>query len=132
VALPLTNPEVVLAAALPYLFVGANLQRGPLTLLLAHSLFCLSYATLTLKARLAGGDWNLEVAAQDLGASPLPAFRRVTLPAFRRVTLSAALLAMGLRRPPAPRQAGPSPAPGKGWPGSLPPEPTSSPPFPPP
>lgn len=96
VALPLTNPEIVLAAALLYLFVGLNLPRGPLTLLLAHSLFCLSYATLTLKARLAGFDWTLELAAQDLGAPPLEAFRRVTLPLLVPGLLAAALLSFSL------------------------------------
>jgi spermidine/putrescine transport system permease protein len=96
VALPLTNPEIVLAASLLYLFAGLNLPRGPLTLLLAHSLFCLSYATLTLKARLAGFDWNLELAAQDLGAPPLAAFRRVTLPLLAPGLLAAALLCFSL------------------------------------
>lgn len=96
VALPLTNPEIVLAAALLYLFVGLNLQRGPFTLLLAHSLFCLSYATLTLKARLAGFDWNMELAAQDLGAPPLAAFRRVTLPLLAPGMLAAGLLSFSL------------------------------------
>ncbi|MFM7464723.1 MAG: hypothetical protein ACKO28_04505 [Cyanobium sp.] len=80
-------------------------------------MFCLSYATLALKARLAGFDWTLELAAQDLGAPPLAAFRRVTLPlylagAFQReiapqiqvlstlvLVVSAGLLALGLRRP---------------------------------
>jgi ABC-type spermidine/putrescine transport system permease subunit II len=69
-ALPLTNPEIVLATGLLNLFVGLNLPRGPLTLLLSHSLFCLSYAALNLKARLAGFDPSLELAAQDLGAPP--------------------------------------------------------------
>ena len=76
----LTNPEIVLATGLLNLFVGLNLPRGPLTLLLSHSLFCLSYAALTLKARLAGFDPSIELAAQDPGAPPLQAFRRVTLP----------------------------------------------------
>lgn len=96
VALPLTNPEIVLAAALLSLFAGLNLQRGPLTLLLAHSLFCLSYATLTLKARLAGFDWTLELAARDLGAPPLAAFRRVTLPLMAPGLLAAAMLSFSL------------------------------------
>ncbi len=95
-ALPLTNPEIVLAAALLNLFVGIDLPRGPLTLLLSHSLFCLSYAALTLKARLAGFDTSLELAAQDLGAPPLQAFRRVTLPLLLPGLLAAALLSFSL------------------------------------
>jgi spermidine/putrescine transport system permease protein len=95
-ALPLTNPEIVLATALLNLFVDLNLPRGLLTLLLSHSLFCLSYAALTLKARLAGFDPSLEQAAQDLGAPPLAAFRRVTLPLLAPGLLAASLLSFSL------------------------------------
>lgn len=95
-ALPLTNPEIVLAMALFQLFVGLNIARGPLTLVLSHSLFCLSYAALTLKARLAGFDPELELAAQDLGATPLEAFRRVTLPLLTPGLLAAGLLSFSL------------------------------------
>ncbi len=95
-ALPLTNPEIVMATALLNLFVGIDLPRGPLTLVLSHSLFCLSYAALTLKARLAGFDPTLELAAQDLGATPLAAFRRVTLPLLLPGLLAATLLCFSL------------------------------------
>ena len=95
-ALPLTNPEIVMATALLNLFVGVDLPRGPLTLVLSHSLFCLSYAALTLKARLAGFDPTLELAAQDLGATPLAAFRRVTLPLLVPGLLAATLLCFSL------------------------------------
>ena len=95
-ALPLTNPEIVIATALLNLFVGIDLPRGPVTLVLSHSLFCLSYAALTLKARLAGFDPTLELAAQDLGATPLAAFRRVTLPLLVPGLLAATLLCFSL------------------------------------
>ncbi|MFO7628251.1 MAG: ABC transporter permease subunit [Prochlorococcaceae cyanobacterium] len=94
--LPLTNPEIVLAVGLLNLFVGLDLPRGPLTLLLSHSLFCLSYAAISLKARLAGFDPSLELAAQDLGAPPLAAFRRVTLPLLAPGLLAATLLSFSL------------------------------------
>lgn len=94
--LPLTNPEIVLAASLLNLFAAAGVARGLLTLLLAHSLFCLSYAALTVKARLSGFDWQLEEAALDLGARPLAAFRRVTLPLLAPGLLAAALLSFSL------------------------------------
>ncbi len=96
VVLPLTNPEIVLAASLLNLFASAGLPRGALTLLLSHSLFCLSYAALTVKARLAGLDRQLEEAAMDLGARPLAAFRRVTLPLLAPGLLAAALLTFSL------------------------------------
>ncbi|MFM7087625.1 MAG: ABC transporter permease [Cyanobium sp.] len=94
--LPLTNPEIVLAASLLHLFALAGVGRGLLTLLLSHSLFCLSYAALTVKARLGGWDPQLEEAALDLGARPLEVFRRVTLPLLAPGLLAAALLSFSL------------------------------------
>ncbi len=94
--LPLTNPEIVLGAALLNLFLGLGVPRGPVTLLLSHSLFCLSYAALTLKARLTDLDPDLELAAQDLGASPLQAFCRITLPLLAPGLLAATLLSFSL------------------------------------
>lgn len=94
--LPLTNPEIVLAVSLLNLFATAGLQRGPITLLLSHGLFCLSYAALTLKARLAESDRQLEEAALDLGARPLQVFWRVSLPLLAPGLLAAALLSFSL------------------------------------
>ena len=85
-----------MATALLNLCVGVDLPRRPLTWLLSHSLFSLSYAALTLKARLAGFDFTLELAAQDLGAPPLQAFRRVSLPLLVPGLLAAALLSFSL------------------------------------
>ncbi|MCT0200156.1 ABC transporter permease subunit [Synechococcus sp. CS-1325] len=94
--LPLTSPEIVLAASLLNLFVQINLPRGFGTLVLAHSLFCLSFAALTMKARLGGVDWSLEAAAQDLGATPLRTFGQITLPLLAPGLLAAFLLSFSL------------------------------------
>ena len=51
-----------------------------LKLILAHSAFCIPFAFLPIRARLQGMDNNLEQAAQDLYATPLVTFRRITLP----------------------------------------------------
>ena len=94
--LPLSSPEVVLATSLLTLFVQANIPRGFVTLVIAHSLFCLSYAALTLKARMADLDGRLEEAAMDRGARPVEAFRRVTLPLIAPGLLAAFLLSFSL------------------------------------
>lgn len=94
--LPLSSPEVVLATSLLTLFVQANIPRGFVTLVIAHSLFCLSYAALILKARMADLDGRLEEAAMDLGARPVEAFRRVTLPLIAPGLLAAFLLSFSL------------------------------------
>lgn len=94
--LPLGIPEVVLGSGLLLLFVQLNLARGWLSLLLAHTLLCLSYAALALKARLHGHDWTLEDAALDLGASPSQVFLRITLPALMPGLQAAVLLCVSL------------------------------------
>ena len=94
--LPLGIPEVVLGAGLLLLFVRLNLARGWLSLLMAHTLLCLSYAALALKARLHGHNWTLEDAALDLGASPRRVFLRITLPALMPGLLAALLLSVSL------------------------------------
>jgi spermidine/putrescine transport system permease protein len=51
---------------------------------------------LVISARLEGMDRSIELAAQDLGASPFRAFWKVTLPAIFPGILSGALLAFTL------------------------------------
>ena len=94
--LPLTLPEVVLGASLLLLFVQFRVPPGPVALIIAHTLFCLSYTAMALKARLGGHDWTLEEAAADLGASPLRIFTRITLPRLAPGILSAGLLSLSI------------------------------------
>lgn len=94
--LPLGIPDVVLGVALLLLFVQLNLPRGGFSLLLAHTLLCLSYAALALRARISRHDWTLEDAALDLGASPTRVFLRVTLPGLMPGLLAALLLSVSI------------------------------------
>ncbi|MEY8198960.1 MAG: ABC transporter permease [Colwellia sp.] len=80
VNLPLMLPEIVFAVAILILFSQLGIQSGMLKLILAHSAFCIPFAFLPIRARLQGMDNNLEQAAQDLYATPLVTFRRITLP----------------------------------------------------
>jgi spermidine/putrescine transport system permease protein len=94
--LPLTTPEIILGSSLATLFVTRGIERGFVTVVIAHILFCLSYVALTVKARLRGFDWSLEDAAMDLGARPLRVFARVTLPLMAPGILAAFLLSFAL------------------------------------
>ena len=78
------------------LFSALGLRSGMLTLVLAHTTFCVPYVYLLVKSRLATMGDDLENAARDLGASPAQALRTVTLPLTRPAILSGALLALAM------------------------------------
>ena len=94
--LPLATPEVVLGAALLGLFITMGLATGFATILIAHTMFNVSYVVVTIRARLQGLDTHLEEAAMDLGANEWTAFRKVTLPLIAPGVTAAALLAFAL------------------------------------
>lgn len=94
--LPLGTPEVVLGASLLSLFITMGMQRGLLTLVLAHVMFNISFVVVTVKARTQGFNREWEEAAKDLGASPWIAFRTVTFPLIFPGVLAAAVLAFAL------------------------------------
>lgn len=94
--LPLTTPEIVLGSSLATLFLDWDVTRGFTTVIIAHVMFQVSFVALTVRARVRGFDWTLEQAAQDLGASPLRTFWKVTFPLILPGILAAALLSFAL------------------------------------
>lgn len=86
-------PEIVIAIASLLFFVTIGLPLGPVALVITHSVFNTSLATLIVRARLSGMDRTQEEAAADLGATKLSAFRHVTLPQLFPALLASALLA---------------------------------------
>jgi spermidine/putrescine transport system permease protein len=89
-------PEVVLGAALLSMFLALNIERGYLTILVAHVMFSIAYVVVTVRARMSGLDPALEEAARDLGAGPVTTFFRITLPIIMPGVLSGGLLAFAL------------------------------------
>lgn len=96
VLLPMTMPEVVLGASLLTLYVNVGLPLGPVTILLAHIMFSISFVVIVVKARLAMLDAGLLEAAADLYATPWRAFKRVTLPFATPGIVAGAVLAFAL------------------------------------
>ena len=98
--LPLSTPEIVLGASLLTLFLNNHvskvLQLGFWTILIAHIMFCISFAVVTVKARLIGFDRHLEEAAMDLGANEWVTFRKVTLPLIAPALLASLLLCFAI------------------------------------
>ncbi len=90
---PLLVPEIVTAVGTLSFFVLVGLERGMATLILAHTAFCVPFALLPIRARLAELDPAIFEAASDLGASGVRLFRRVTLPLLVPGIVSGTLLA---------------------------------------
>jgi putrescine transport system permease protein len=93
---PLVMPEVITGLSLLLLFIGIGLDRGVMTVVLAHTTFSMCYVSVVVSSRLVTFDRSLEEAALDLGCSPLDAFRLVTLPIIAPAVISGWLLAFTL------------------------------------
>ena len=82
--LPVINPEIVMGVSLMLLFLffenTFGLMRGMFTVLVAHITFSLPYVILNVLPKLRQMDQNLFEAAQDLGCTPMQAFRKVVIP----------------------------------------------------
>jgi spermidine/putrescine transport system permease protein len=96
VFLPLSTPEIVLGASLLTLFLNRGTPLGFPTILIAHVMFCVSFAVVTVKARLVSFDRHLEEAAMDLGANEFTTFRKVTLPLIAPAILASLLLCFAI------------------------------------
>ncbi len=94
--LPLMIPEIILGMVLMAFFYMLGLPFGMLTLLLGHTVFCVPYILMEVKASLTGMDPSLEEAARDLGAGPFRAFWDITLPLIMPAVLSGSLLAFAM------------------------------------
>ena len=94
--LPLMIPEIILGMVLMAFFYMLNLPFGMLTLLIGHTVFCIPYILMEVKARLVGMDPSLEEAARDLGATSLRAFWDITLPLIMPAVASGSLLAFAM------------------------------------
>lgn len=93
---PLVMPEVITGLSLLLLFIGIGLDRGVLTIILAHTTFSMCYVSVVVSSRLSTFDMSLEEAAMDLGANAFEAFRLVTLPIISPAIISGWLLAFTL------------------------------------
>ncbi|WP_174722398.1 ABC transporter permease [Cryobacterium cryoconiti] len=94
--LPMATPEVVLGAGLAAQFLSVGVPKDMVTIILAHTMFCISFVVVTVKARVAGLDPALEEAGRDLYGSATQVFARITFPLLLPGILAAALLSFAL------------------------------------
>lgn len=94
--LAIAVPEIVLGSSLLTMFILVGVPLGLTTITLSHIGFSIAFVAVTVRARVQGLDRNLEDAAQDLFASPVVAFFKVTLPLIAPAILAGFLLAFVL------------------------------------
>ena len=94
--LAIAVPEIVLGSSLLSMFVLAGVPLGFTTIILSHIGFSIAFVAVTVRARVQGLDRNLEDAAQDLFATPVATFFKVTLPLIAPAILAGFLLAFVL------------------------------------
>ena len=102
IAAPLVMPEVITGLSLLLLFVslksliGWPVQRGFLTITIAHTTFAMAFVAVVVQSRLSGMDETLEEAAMDLGGKPIQVLFDVTLPMIAPAMIAGWLLAFTL------------------------------------
>ena len=94
--LPIMIPEIILGMVFLSVFSLMGLPFGMVTLVIAHTTFCIPYVYSTVKARLVGMDKSLEEAALDLGASDWRVFFDVTLPLIAPAIWSGVMLSFAM------------------------------------
>ncbi len=91
--LPIMNPDIVTGIALMLLFSFIKMEKGYLTMLLAHIAFCTPFVITNVLPKVRQLDANLADAAMDLGATPFQALTKVIIPQIKPGIISGALLA---------------------------------------
>lgn len=93
---PIAIPEILVGVSLLIFFVMLNITLGLLSIILAHIAFCIGFVAIVVRSRLSGMDESLTEAARDCGATPLQAFRLITLPLIMPGVVAGALMAFTL------------------------------------
>lgn len=94
--LPIMIPEIILGMVFLVYFTLMRLPFGMVTLVVAHTSFCIPYVYMLVKARLVGLDKSYEESAKDLGATDWNVFWDITLPLILPAITSGMLLSFAM------------------------------------
>ena len=94
--LPNTMPDIVTGISLMLLFIFAHINRGYITMLLAHISFDIPYVILSVLPKLKQMNKHTYEAALDLGATPFQTLYKVLIPECKQGIVTGALLAFTL------------------------------------
>lgn len=90
--IPITNPEIVTAIGLMILFSSMKIEKGYMTMLMAHIVLCTPYVITSVYPKVKNLDPNLTNAAMDLGATPFQALIKVIVPMIKEGIYAGILL----------------------------------------
>jgi spermidine/putrescine transport system permease protein len=94
---PVAMPEILLGVSLLLFFLQVlNVTLGMVSIIIAHTTFCIGFVAIIVRSRLQSMDDSLFEAARDLGASPWQTFRLVTLPLIAPAVVAGALMSFTL------------------------------------
>lgn len=94
--LPNTMPDIVTGISLMLLFIFTKVERGYVTMLLAHITFDVPYVILSVMPKLKQMNKHSYEAALDLGATPTYALTHVIIPECKQGIITGAMLAFTL------------------------------------
>ena len=94
--LPNTMPDIVTGISLMLLFIFTKVERGYVTMLLAHITFDTPYVILSVLPKLKQMNKHCYEAALDLGATPTYALTHVIIPECKQGIITGAMLAFTL------------------------------------
>ena len=93
---PAIIPDLALAIGLLVLFSAVGMTLGLYSVLLAHVVFGMAFVAAVVTARLGQSDPSLEEASNDLGATAITTFFRITVPTLMPAIVAGALLVFTL------------------------------------
>lgn len=94
--IPMTMPDIVTGISLMLLFLFTKVERGMLTMIMAHITFDTPYVILSVMPKLKQMNKHSYEAALDLGATPSYALTHVIIPEVRQGIITGAMLSFTL------------------------------------
>ncbi len=90
---PIIAPGIIVAIGVYFAYARYGMVGHPIALVVAHTCLAVPFVVINVTAALQGVDRRLEQAALTLGATPIGAFRQVTLPLIRPGIFAGAVFA---------------------------------------
>ena len=95
-SIPLMMPEIITGLLFLLIFSAIGIKMGILTIVIAHSSFCIPYVYMTVTGSLSQLDDSTSEAARDLGAGRVRTFFEITVPQLMPGIISGALLSFAM------------------------------------